>query len=593
MLREDPRVEKYLNQNEEVDYRPIYRKTSQSRSLSVSLLHRDIWATRSEFLTAKSVFNPKLSKPHHHGIIEGIAQVNTWIFPPEASVEIEITARYVYRQSDVDFAQLSFDETIYRKSFTINRVNDMEMYSPELGALYNKYGGEVGSVYEADEVISLQGVKYPRFFRKNKTIIPPTESTKFTNTPNEIFIILNFPFRIDISDGPDSKKIHFKQDKEQFRNLKNPSHVESDFSDIEKKENHLPRSQVVRYRKKQNGIQWTLRACIRRYGDCPPKEEHQIKMNLFKYTYWPDLKLVRQPTTTFSEDCIFEVFPNFDGGLLNIIARIDRQIYTVGDAIVIELKINNRSCRVVRGVNLDLVQVVTLASKGKKQKKTVLFRRKLDSDLNNGVFPVLPGTCNVLYKTKLNPWPTTKQAMNLSYELEDADVELKWKQLQRISWPAKSSSWFRDSHDYLVSELPHRIKLPYLRFRPSPSTMKSLQSEEQTEEDSCASFTPQIVKPKEPFEISYELHVKTEPKTSDIVIPLIFALEQPVQEKLHLESIRLAPESMEGNVCEWKPSELDKCPHKKINYPVARCHDCTGEIRTKTFMYKGQKIFYD
>ncbi|CAH8665077.1 unnamed protein product [Heterobilharzia americana] len=133
-----------------------------------------------------------LTKPHHHGISEGIIHVNPLLIPIGSYVFAEVSAKYRYVNTDLDSSHCEMNEVVFHRCKQIlplknyfadreenlrNLPHDLDTHSIRIRELYNKSGGPVSDAAMRDENLYTSGTDNNTHARN--TFIPQTQATKF------------------------------------------------------------------------------------------------------------------------------------------------------------------------------------------------------------------------------------------------------------------------------------------------------------------------------------------------------------------------------------------------------------------------------
>ena len=543
---------------------PVWRKLSPSKSVGLYLLHRGYWTsfkTQSENGARESLspsscytktdigWEPGF-RPEHNGIVEGIAHLNPWMLKHGAKLYAAVEARYHIHRTELDGFDFENDEIIFSSSIDLNPPmcdfkikncmaippSDLHLYSPELRQLYEKLGGPCGSKPLKHEILTPWGV-LPGNARNNRmeyTSIPPTEATKRTRFPDLPYVTYNFPFRFDISNGPDSIMIKSnkkapsgdhpvpKNRREVYLDAIYGFHedIGSDFEipSAPESEDDLPRIRHPREPIKVNrkireaerrlqsmidcfhrdsypwhlrpkarpkaGIYWSVKVYAVNPNEINAEAKNLAELSIRKSTFLPtSLSVYYRPPPQVSLDYCLAVGPkeNSDGGVITLVAKLDKLFYLLGDPINVNIKIHNSSCRVIQQINVEVIQCVRLASIYNRVWRSTICKREITAENSESEMPILPATEKLRLRCRLNPWPVENQYMHL---LPD-----KFHKRRPPRVPIEEEAFTLDMPRepnlfYGVQQPPRYEKVPRLsaeRRRPAFSTLTGIIEHLQTE----------------------------------------------------------------------------------------------------------------
>lgn len=454
----DSRLPLYLNGT----VQPVWRKFSPSKSVGLSLLHRDYWSNFavkmegqhfSEILNSPECENEENWKfkfrPEHNGIIEGIAHVSPRMLEHQTKIYAEVEARYRMECSELDEFDIENYDAVFSRRVLLcvvlcNRDHyyfkfppgNLSIYSPELRQLYEKVAG-----------------------------FPP-EIAKCSEYPDLPYATYNFPFRFDINNGPDSitiksnkrapingqplpknrRKLHFEAiygfQEEDSSDYEPPSESDDEDSlprirhprepiktakalrkiDIKKqafKDGFHADSYPWRHRKKtcpKAGIYWAMRVYALHRREIKPEMKNLAKLRIRRLTYLPTSTLLKfRPPPQICTDYSLAVGPkaNTDGGVITLAAQLDKIFYRAGDPIKVNIKIHNSSCRVIQQIDVEVIQCVRIANILDRVWRSVMCKRAITAENGSAEMPILPSTEKLRLQCRLNPWPVESQYMHL------------------------------------------------------------------------------------------------------------------------------------------------------------------------------------
>ncbi|THD22795.1 hypothetical protein D915_006103 [Fasciola hepatica] len=346
-----------------------------------------------------------------------------------------------------------------------NPPSDLKSYSLRTRRLYEKLGGPVSGQAMIDENLTAAGVMLGdgNNSRRNRTFVPQTKATQSSGHPNHPFVTFNFPFRFDINGTPDSVYLRgcprpgpdggppppgrmelFYQAVFGFAHHDSDSDPDppSDFEDSDEEETPkirhpgdpipVKKTQTSKAKKQfqsekdlfhkdaypwrprpkrapRDGVSWIVRVYIVPSPSAQPKSEHIAAMKIRKLSYIPSVVAIEHmdPPTSHIDYCL-SVGPRtgFDAGVITLLAKLDRVLYTPGQPIQCDIKLHNSSARIIHRIIVEVHQCLRVKACAGRVWRSFICRRCLtDNSLISGM-PVLPGTENSTIRVTLNPWPT-------------------------------------------------------------------------------------------------------------------------------------------------------------------------------------------
>lgn len=346
-----------------------------------------------------------------------------------------------------------------------NPPPDLYTYSSRTRRLYEKLGGPVSGQAMLDENLTASGVILgnSNYTRRNRTFLPQTKAIQSSGHPDHPFVTYNFPFRFDINGAPDSVYLKscphpgpdggppppnrmqlFYQAVFGFAHHESDSDPDSpsDYEDSDEEENPKIRhpGEPIRVKKTsasqakktrqwekdlfhkdaypwrprpkrapRDGVAWTVRVYVVPSSSSIPRTEHIATMTIRKLSYIPPVVALEHmnPPQSHIDYCL-SVGPRtgLDAGVITLLAKLDRVLYTPGQPIMCDIKLHNSSVRVIHRIIVEVHQCLRVkACTGRVWRSFICRRCLTDNSLISGM-PVLPGTENSTIRVTLNPWPT-------------------------------------------------------------------------------------------------------------------------------------------------------------------------------------------
>ncbi|VDO03137.1 unnamed protein product [Rodentolepis nana] len=548
---EDSRFHRYLCGTA----RPAWKKLSPSKCVGIYLLNRDYW---SNYETRNSVSSLESSKPdfrpEHNGIIEGVARFSPWMMQFQGKLYAEISARY--RTSPIDLSEFDNikDEVIFSQQellcpdfvqcdYTCFKYppDDLNEYSKKFIQLYEKLGSACAS-------------KFP-------------DSTEYHEKP---CIVYNFPFRFDINSGPDSitiKSIKAKptnghaasktrqelyndalfgfQENDEFSDYEFFSDSDDDDDDCNlprirhpgepiKKPKVLRKLDIKRQAIKDGfhadsypwrprikprpkaGIYWTVRVFALNKDEVKPDAKNIAEMKIRKMTYVPidtvmRLQLPPQISTDYS--LVVEPWRSSDGGVITLIAQLDKVSYRMGEPIKVNMKIHNSSCRVIQQVRIELVQSIRLRHAPDKEWRNTICRKEVTAERDDNEMPILPATEKLRLQCQLCPWKSISELDKDKFP-EYSEQEL----LYSIQQPPRYEMipQRRPAFSTLSEAIGHTITSQDIKKLLPPTIIER----DENSYDNCRCNEKKTVRQKEPILVSYEVVLKAILRPQNLQDPL-------------------------------------------------------------------------
>nr|CDS27142.1 arrestin [Hymenolepis microstoma] len=532
--------------------RPAWKKLSPSKCVGLYLLNRDYWSNYEFRDSVSSLNSPKPDfRPEHNGIIEGIARFSPWMMQFQGTLYAEVCARC--RISPLDLSELDSikDEVIFSKQemlcpdfiqcdFTCFKYppNDFNEYSNKFTRLYEKLG-------------SACALKFPG-------------STEFHEKPCATY---NFPFRFNINSGPDSitiKSIKPKvinghtapktrqelyndalygfQENDEFSDYEFFSDSDDDFNlprirhpgepiqkpkvirklDIKRqsiKDGFHADSYPWRPRKKPHpkaGIYWTVRVYALNKDETKPDVNNIAELKIRKMTYVPIdtvLRLQLPPQISTDYSLVVEPWRSTDGGVITLIAQLDKVSYRMGEPIKVNIKIHNSSCRVTQQVNIELVQSIRLRHDPDKEWRNVVCRKEVTAERDDNEMPILPATEKLRLQCQLCPWKSASE-LDKDKFLVDLEPDL----LYGIQQPARYEiiPQRRPAYSTLSEAIEQVIVSQDIRKLLPPTIMER----EENPYDNCRCNEKKTVRQKERIIVSYEVVLRAILRPQNLQDPL-------------------------------------------------------------------------
>lgn len=543
----DSRLHLYLNGT----IQPVWKKLSPSKCVGLYLLHRDYWSNY-EFKDSKLPLNPSELdfRPEHNGIIEGVAQFSPWLLQFRGTLYAEVCAHCRISPLDLNEFDSIKDEVVFSEremlcpdfihcDYTYFKYppGDLNEYSTKLRQLYDKMGGPCASKF----IDSLECREKP-------------------------CVTYNFPFRFDINSGPDSITIKStkrnsinghaapKTRQELYNDALYGFQEDEECSDYEffsdsDDDISLPRirhpgepiktSKVLRKidikrqlikdgfhadsypwrpRGKHHpkaGIYWTVKVYAFNQSETKPEMTNLAQLRIRKMTYVPIdtvLRLQVPPQINTDYSLAVEPWKSSDGGVITLIAQLDKVFYRMGEPVKVNIKIHNSSCRVIQQVNVEMVQSIRLRHASNREWRIVICRKEVTAERDDNEMPILPATEKLRLQCYLCPWKSVSEL-----DKDKFPVDSKPRLLYCVHPPAR--------YELIPKRRPAFSTLngvieQMLTFREIKTPISKTDVKEENPYDNCRCNERKTAHQKEQISVSYEVVLRAILKPQNLPDPL-------------------------------------------------------------------------